>query len=220
MRRRLKEIIRKEFRQTLREPRMRFLLILPPVLQLIIFGFAVNLDVDSSRLAWMDLDHTPQSRELLAAFEGSHRFDVVRYPETNEQLQQALDRGTVQCAVRILPGFARDLKHGRATSVEILVDGTDSNTASIVSGYAGDIVSAFSSEYTNQQNLDKMVGRTAGGPVHAGIPNLTMQARVWFNPDLRSRNYFVPGVVVNIIALVSLMLTAMAIVREKEIGTM
>lgn len=220
MRRRLMEIIRKEFRQTLREPRMRVLLILPPILQLIIFGFAVNLDVDSSRLAWMDLDHTPQSRELLAAFQGSRRFDVMRYPETSAQLQQALDHGAVQCAVRILPGFACDLKHGRATSVEILVDGTDSNTASIVSGYASDIVSAFSSEYTNQQNLDKMVGRTAGGPVHAGIPDLTMQARVWFNPDLRSRNYFVPGVVVNIIALVSLMLTAMAIVREKEIGTM
>src|SRR5579884_1828778 len=134
MRRRLREIFRKEFRQTLREPRMRLMLVLPPILQLIIFGYAVNLDVDHSRLAWMDLDRTPESRELLADFQGSGRFQLVRCPDTAAQLQQALASGAVDSAVRILPGFARDLKHGRTAAVEILLDGTNSNTASILSG--------------------------------------------------------------------------------------
>src|SRR5579884_801908 len=206
MRRRLREIIRKEFRQTLREPRMRLMLVLPPILQLIIFGYAVNLDVDHARLAWLDLDQTPQSRELLAAFQGSGRFEVVRYARTSAELQKALDDSAVDCAVRILPGFARDIERGRPTAVEALVDGTNSNTASIVSAYAATIIQTFSAGMTNNGIR--------------GAPNPDMQARVWFNADLRSRNYFVPGVVVNIMMLVTLMLTAMAIVREKEIGTM
>ncbi|HZU28749.1 MAG TPA: ABC transporter permease [Bryobacteraceae bacterium] len=219
MRRRLRRIIRKEFLQTVREPRMRLMLFLPPILQLIIFGYAVNLDVDNSRLAWMDLDHTPESRELLADFEGSGRFTVVRYPETGDELQHALDAGAVDTAVRILPGFARDLKHGRTTAVEVLVDGTNSNTGSIVSGYAASIVSSFAAKQNRDRSQQMLVGRTTV-PVYAPVPRLDMQERVWFNPDLRSRNYFVPGVVVNIMMLITLMLTAMAIVREKEIGTM
>jgi ABC-2 type transport system permease protein len=220
MRRRLRNIIRKEFLQTFREPRMRIMLFLPPLLQLIIFGYAVNLDVDNSRLVWMDLDQSPQSRELLASFQGSGRFTVTRYAETAADVQHALDAGKADMAVRVLAGFARDLKHGRTTAVEVLVDGTNSNTASIAGSYAGSIIAAFAAEQNREQNLRRLAARTDGGPVYAAIPRLDMQARVWFNPDLRSRNYFVPGVVVNIMMLITLMLTAMAIVREKEIGTM
>jgi drug efflux transport system permease protein len=217
---RVRVIIRKEVRQTFREPRMRSMLFIPPLVQLLVFGYAVNLDVENARLAWMDQDRSQESRELLAAFEGSNRFELVATPANDKEVQNLLDSGDADCVVRILPGFARDIERGRKTSVQVLVDGTNSNTASIVASYASSVIGAYANKVMTDQNRDKLVGRTAQGPVHAGIPQIRLQSRVWFNADLRSRNYFVPGVVVNIITLVTLMLTAMAIVREKEIGTM
>jgi ABC-2 type transport system permease protein len=222
MRERLKVIIRKEFIQALRDPRMRGMLILPPIIQLIVFGYAANLDVDTARLAWMDRDRSQQSRELLSDFQGSGRFQIVATPNGDAQMQRLLDHGDVDAVVRVLPGFARDVERGRSTSVQVLVDGTNSNTASIVTSYASEAISRYSNGVLQKQQADKLVGRTmqTGAPLHANIPQLDARPRVWFNPDLKSRNYFVPGVVVNIITLVTLMLTAMAIVREKEIGTM
>src|SRR5271165_2976606 len=217
---RILEIMRKEFRQTLREPRMRTMLFIPPLVQLLVFGFAVNLDVENARMAWMDQDRTPESRDLLARFEGSHRFTVEATPGNEEEVHKLLDGGDVDCVVRVLPGFARDIMHHRQTAVQVLVDGTNSNTASIVSNYASSIISNFAADTMTTENREKLVGRTMNGPVHAGIPQVNLRSRVWFNADLRSRNYFVPGIVVNIITLVTLMLTSMAIVREKEIGTM
>src|SRR5580704_5119906 len=134
---RIRVILRKEFIQALREPRMRVLLFIPPILQCVIYGFAVNLDVDHARIAWMDMDHTPASRDLRDRFEGSGRFDVVGMPRNEEDVQRTLDGGGAQAVVRVLPGFERDLKRGRSTAVQVLVDGTNSNTASLVSSYAG-----------------------------------------------------------------------------------
>jgi ABC-2 type transport system permease protein len=212
-------ILQKEFRQALREPRMRVLLFVPPLMQLVIFGYAVNLDVDNVRIAWMDLDHTPESRDLLAGFQGSGRFKVVATPTREDEIQALMDGGTVQAVVRVLPGFARDLGRGRATAVQILVEGTNSNTASLVTSYASQIVSDYSAKVlARQMQQKKMAGGQA--PVNLNIPDLGARTRVWFNPDLKSRNYFVPGVIANIIMIVTLMLTSLAIVREKEIGTM
>jgi ABC-2 type transport system permease protein len=220
MRERLIEIIRKEFRQTFREPRMRTMLFLPPIIQLLVFGYAVNLDVGHSSMAWMDQDRTPESRELLAAFQGSGRFDILATPANDRDVQALLDANKVDMVVRVLPGFERDIDRGRSTAVQILINGTNSNTASIVSGYASSIVANFAAEAMELQNRNRLAARLASAPVHAGVPQLNLQARAWFNPDLLSRNYFVPGIVVNIIMQITLMLTAMAIVREKEIGTM
>lgn len=203
---RILQIVIKELRQTLREPRLRIMLVVPPVMQLIIFGFAVNLDVDNTKMAWMDGDRTPESRELLAAFQGSGRFHVMAIPEDDETVQRLLDRGEIQTAVRVFPGFAAELKRGRLPQVQILIDGTNSNTASLVSSYASQILSSFRS---GQVRMRTAVSR-----------DIDTRTRVWFNPDLRSRFYFVPGVLVNIIMIVTVMLTAMGIVREKEIGTM
>src|SRR5271165_4613587 len=114
-------ILRKEFIQTLREPRMRFLLFLPPTIQLLVFGFAVNMDVDHARIAWMDMDRTPLSRELRQRFEGSGRFDVVAMPRNEEEVQSVLDRGQAQGVVRVLPGFERDVLRARPTEVQILI---------------------------------------------------------------------------------------------------
>ncbi len=193
-------IVRKEFRQTLREPRMRMMVIMPPVLQLLVFGFAVNLDVENTRIAWMDMDRTPESRELRANFDGSIYFQIVKEPQNEEDVRSVMDRGEVAGVVRVLPGFAKDLKRGKQTAVQVLIDGTNSNNASIITGYASRIISAY------------------GAP--RGTPPVEARTRVWFNPELKSRYYFIPGVLMNIVALITLMLTAMAIVREKEIGTM
>jgi ABC-2 type transport system permease protein len=216
--RRIRHIVRKEFLQAFREPRMRILLVVPPVLQLLLFGYAVNMDVDSARIGWVDLDRTPASRDLRAAFEGSGRFQIVANARNGREAQLLLDQSKAQAVITVFPHFARDLERGATTSVQVLVDGTNSNTASIVSSYAAQVIAGFSGrEMTDQQNA-KRVGRPEA--VNPGAPAVDARSRVWFNPDLRSRNYFVPGVVVNIVSLVTIMLTALAIVREKEIGTM
>ena len=200
---RIVTILRKELFQVLREPRLRMMVILPPVLQLIIFGFAVNLDVENARVAWYDQDQSAASRELGAMLANSRYFQVVARPETEAEAQLLLDRGEVLSVIRTGPGFGADMDRGRAGQVQVLMDGTNSNDASIVSAYVARIVS----------NL----GRARTGSMAGGVE---IQQRAWFNEELKSRNYFVPGVVMNIITLITLMLTAMAIVREKEIGTM
>ncbi len=222
MRQRLRAIIRKEFIQALRDSRMRGMLIFPPLIQLLVFGYAVNLDVDTARIAWMDQDRTPQSRDLYADFASSGHFVIAAAPSNEKEMQDTLDRGQVDGVVRVLPGFGRDVARGRYTSVQVLLDGTNSNTASIVSGFAAQTVARYSQSVMNDEQRVRLVGGTTsnGGPLSLPVPRLTEQTRVWFNPELKSRNYFIPGVVVNIITLVTLSLTAMAIVREKEIGTM
>ncbi|HSP70150.1 MAG TPA: ABC transporter permease, partial [Bryobacteraceae bacterium] len=218
MRQRIRTIIRKEFRQVFRDPRMRGLLFIPPLMQLLIFGYAANLDVNNARIAWMDEDHSPHSRELLSQFLGSGRFIIAATPSSEAEMQDAMDRGRVDGVVRVLPGFARDIERGRPTGVQVLLDGSNSNSASIVSAYAGQTIARYAAEVMEDRQRQKLVA--AGVPMHPAIPQVVTETRVWFNPELKSRNYFIPGVIVNIIMLTTLSLTTMAIVREKELGTM
>lgn len=219
---RIRVIVQKEFRQALREPRMRVVLIVPPILQLIIFGFAVNLDVSNATVGWMDLDQTTASAELRRAFEASPTFTVTAWVHSEEEARGLLDRGAVMAVVRVQSGFTRDVRRGRAAAVQILVDGTNSNTASLVASYAQQVVGRFAAQALDEEQRRRQVPMTvaSGNPVRLSAPSLEARQRIWFNPDLKSRNYFVPGVLVNIVALVTVMLTAMSIVREKEIGTM
>jgi len=218
MRQRIRTIIRKEFRQVFRDPRMRGLLLFPPLMQLLIFGYAANLDVNSARIAWMDEDRSPNSRELLSQFLGSGRFIIAATPASEAEMQDVMDRGRVDGVVRVLPGFARDIERGRPTRVQVLLDGSNSNSASIVSAYAGQTIARYAAEVMEDRQRQKLVA--AGVPMHPAVPQVVTETRVWFNPELKSRNYFIPGVIVNIIMLTTLSLTTMAIVREKELGTM
>ncbi len=219
---RIREIVRKELLQVFRDPRLRSVLIGPPLLQTIIFGFAVNLDVGYVSLAWMDGDRTPASYELLETFTGSGYFEVVAAPRDDVELRGLLDRGDVTAAVTVLPGFARALERGESAPVQVVVDGSNSNTAAIVKGYAAQVLGLFSSRIDAARQNDLQLARSlgGGGPAPKELPEVMLESRVWFNPNLLSRNYFIPGVIANILALVTLMLTAMGIVREKEIGTM
>jgi ABC-2 type transport system permease protein len=220
MRERILGIVRKEFRQALREPRMRVVLIVPPLLQTILFGYAVNLDVERVKLGWMDLDGGPASRELYHAFEASHEFEVVARADFERGAQGLLDRGEAQAVVRVAPGFSADVAAHRQGQVQLLLDGSNSNTAAIVLSHATGVVAGFNRGLLERQQRERLVDRTREGPVLVRIPGVEAERRVWFNPELRSRNYFVPGVIVNVLTLVTLMLTALSIVREKEMGTM
>lgn len=217
---RVREIVVKEFRQALREPRMRGILIVPPLLQTIIFGYAVNLDVERVRLAWMDLDQTRQSRELMYRFEASPYFEISQVARSEKEAEALLDNGKAQAVARVTAGFGADVSSGKESAVQVLVDGANSNTASIVANYASRIIGTYNQDLLRELQMRKLVGPSRAGPVRLSMPGVRAETRVWFNEELRSRNYFVPGVVANIILLVTLMLTALSIVREKEIGTM
>ncbi|MFM1748352.1 MAG: hypothetical protein RLZZ188_2018 [Verrucomicrobiota bacterium] len=205
-------ILRKEFRSVLRDPRMRFVILGLPVLQTLIFGYAVTLDVRHVRLAVVDRDGTPASRELVARFTGSACFDAVAFPPNEAAARALIDAGEVAALLQINAGFAEGLLAGRAMPVQLVVDGADSNTARYVLNYATQIAAA-----ANASLAAETLRRRAGPAAAPAGPEL--RPRVWFNPDLESRNYYVPGIIAMLVMLIGLMLTSMSIVREKETGT-
>ena len=206
----------------LRDPKMRGILFVPPLVQLLLFGYAVTLDVDNARIAWMDMSRTPESRALMQRFEGSGRFEVTAIAESEDEVQQLLDRCKVHAVVAVPHDFARDIARGRAAQVQVLIDGTNSNTATLISAYAAGVVAAFSEDIAknplNRPSIEVTMQSGGGGSGFAAP--VRADTRVWFNPDLRSRNYFVPGVAANILLIITLILTAQAIIREKELGTL
>lgn len=217
---RIRQIIRKELIEVFRDPRLRTTIMLPPLIQLLIYGYTVNLDIEHGLIAWMDLDRTPASRDLLASFQGSPRFRVVATPRSEAEVERLLDSGDVQAIVRVLPDFERHLRRGEPAPVQILVDGANSNTGSLLSGYIAAAIGDYGGRIIAEQQNMLVMSRSPASPPSFVVPNLVWRPRVWFNPNLKSRNYFIPGVVVMIMMIVTLALTAQAIVREKELGTM
>ena len=221
MRERIAQMVRKEFRQALRDPRMRMVLVMPPIIQLLVFGFAVNLDVDDVRTAWVDHDRTAESRALRASFDGSPNIRIVYEPRGEREITDLLDRGRVHLVVSVERGFSADLARGRVAHVQLLIDGTNSNTAAIVSAYARQILAGFAAQWARRRVAIDLVPASfaAGGAVGHSLPRLDLRSRIWFNANLRSRDYYVPGVIALVITVTTLVLTPLAIVREKEIGT-
>jgi ABC-2 type transport system permease protein len=216
---RVVEIMRKEFRQSFRDPRLRVSMFVPPVLQFLVFGFVVNMDVERSRLAWLDLDRSPASRKLRASFDGSRHFLLTATPGDEKEMQSLLDRWEVHSAVVVPAGFGRDLARGQTAQVQVLVDGSNSNTAAILANYSAEIIRSYANSHLVRIVNQKRMAR-GGQLAHIQAPEVELEQRVWFNPELKSRNYLIPGVAANIITIVTLMLTSLAIVREKELGTM
>jgi len=203
----------KEFIQVFRDPKMKAVIFLMPVIQLLVFGYAVTTDVKHVRTAVYDLDNSVASRELVARFVGSGYFDVVEYVGSDRRLRDLLDRAEVQAVLKFHPGFADRLRTERTAPVQIIVDGTDSNTAGIVLDYSAKIAGEVS-----EKILMDRFARLRGAARQPGRVHL--ETRAWFNENLESRNFYVPGVIAIIVMLITLMLTSMAVVREKEIGTM
>ncbi len=195
----------KEFLQMLRDRRMKFLIFVTPVIQLIVFGYAATTDVDHIRTAVYDRDHSADSRALVEAFTSSGYFQLDAVLTNEAQIAEQLDRGRAVMVLHIERGFSEDLRSGRPTAVQVLVDGTDSNTGTLAMSYAQRIINDFPAHRLELSGAE-------GG--------VMLRSRVWYNPDLKSRNFNVPGVMALILMLTSLLLTSMAVVREREIGTL
>jgi ABC-2 type transport system permease protein len=203
----------KEFIQVFRDPKTRVVIIVPPIIQLLIFGYAATTDVQHVATIVLDLDNSADSRELVNRFAHNRYFDVRRYVSDEATARGLIDRGEAQALLRIEHGYSADLAAGRTARAQIILDGSDSNTAGIAASYAARIVETLSREL-----LLERVARSRGA-IRAP-PELDLEVRAWFNENLESRNYFVPGVIALIVMLATLLLTSMAVVREKEIGTM
>ena len=203
----------KELIQTLRDKRLRITLIFPPIFQLIVFGYAANLDVKHIRTAIRDLDQSVESRDLIGRLGSSKYFDIVSFPNTPKEVKDLIDQGEVAVTIEIPTDFSRKLKKGDTATVQIVLDGSDSNTAMIALGYANQILSEFST-----QLLVKRLSRV--GMIGFEEAGVELQQRIWFNPNLESRLFFIPGVIASIAFLIPIILTAQAIVREREIGTL
>ncbi len=210
---RLRTMMKKEAITVLRDPRLRTVIFISPLIQLIVFGYAANTDVRHVRTAIMDLDNTPASRRLIERFTGSGYFVDTARVDNDKELADLIDRGDARAAIRIDKGFADDLNSARTAAVQFIVDGVDSSTAGVVLKYAGDIAMQFS-----QEQMAYNIGRWQGAVPRAG--GVELVERVWFNENLESRNFYVPGIIANLVMLITLVLTSMSIVREREIGTM
>jgi ABC-2 type transport system permease protein len=209
---RLKHMLIKEFIQIRRDPRMMGVILLMPIVQALVFGYAVTTDVRNVPLAIHDLDNSIESREIVSRFIGSGYFrDVARVGSTGEA-RRLVDEGTARAVLTINHGFGSDIRAGRTAVLSLILDGTDSNTAGVVLNYAGSIAARY-----NERVLMTRASR-AGAPGLMTVGAKTM-TRAWFNPNLESRNFYVPGVIALIVTLITLMLSSMAVVREKEIGT-
>ena len=210
MLRRILHMLRKEFRQVLRDPRMRFIIFGIPLVQTLIFGYAVTMDVRNVRLGIVDMDATPASRKLAAAFEGSGYFKIVERSTDPGAIARWVDSSRVQAALQINPRYGADIDAGRTAAVQFIIDGSDSNTARLIVAYAQGATSSVATELiaSRRNSSVKLPG------------TVDLRTRAWFNEDLESRNYYVPGIMAVLVMLVTLMLTGMAIVREREVGTM
>ena len=207
---RLRHMIRKEFIQVFRNSKMRAIVLVMPLVQSMVFGYAVTTDVRQVETAIYDQDQTPESRDLIDRFVHSGYFLVKTRIHSDREIDEQIDYGKVAAIIRIPPDFSGKIAAGATATVQIIVDGTDSNTAGVVLNYAGNIVRSDALEL-----LRKRTGSPGGEAV-----GVNLQTRAWFNENLTSRNFYVPGVIAVIVMLVTLLLTSMSVVREKEMGTM
>lgn len=201
---RIAGVIRKEFYQMFRDPRLSRIIFVAPLLQLVVFGYAVSTDVKETSTFVVDLDRSADSRSLLDGLTASGYFRIVGRSDRPADLGRALDHGRAILGVEIPPDFTERLRAGKGADVQLVLDGTESNTATVARGYAERIVAQFAEGY--------VPGRPRGGA--------DIRERAWFNPELVSRNYNVPAVVGTLLMLICLILTGLAVVRERELGTL
>lgn len=205
---RIRLLIWKEFLQLRRDPLLLRLLFILPVLQLVLMGYVVGADVKNLPTAVVDLDRTGTSRRLTDSFASSGYFVITERPEAESQLRPMLDRGDVKVAVVIPEGTESALAEGGSVPVGIVVDGSDSRTASVGSGHASQIISAFNAKLMDEKGL------AISGP------GIDARVRVEFNPDLRAVNSMIPGLIATILVLSMTSIVSQAIVRERERGTL
>lgn len=226
---RVNRLLRKEWRQIFRDPRSKRIVFASPILQLVLFGYAVNTDVNHTALYVVDHEVSAESRALVDAFTAAGWFRVVGRSDRPADLLQALDHGDARIGIEIPPDFGARLRAGDAR-VQVLLDGTNSNTATVAQGYAARIIQDFAAAYAPEAASaapvqDAATAGLAADAVASPVPppppgGIDLRTRAWYNPGLESRVYNIPAVIGTILMLMSLLLTALAVVRERELGTL
>jgi len=211
---RLKQMLIKEFIQVFRDKRARFLLFVTPIIQMLIFGYAATFEIHHVATVVLDLDHSQESRDVISRFTSSPYFDMRHQLTDSRQIEDLIDRGKATVALQINPGFAENLRKGQTAPLQVIVDATNSNTALIASGYINQIAIGFAKDY-QQDRINRISPQLT-----ERIPSVELEQRPWYNPDLRSRWFFVPGIVGTLTLVLVVQLTAFAVVREREIGTL
>jgi ABC-2 type transport system permease protein len=211
---RIAHLLIKEFLQLKRDKSARFRLLIPPIIQMLLFGYAATFEVFNVSTAMLDQDHTPESRALIAAFVHSSRFKLTTHAQTHREVEDAVASSDAQVGIVLPPGFSELLRKGQSAPIQVLVDGTNSNTALIALGYVSEIAGSFGRSYA--LDLAQRTGRALGQP----LVHIDVARRYWYNPNLNSRWFFVPGVIGTLVLITIVNLTAFAIVREREVGTL
>ena len=205
--------VKKEFIQFKRDPRMYSLVLFSPVIQLTLLGFAANLDIDKVRTAIYDQDRSVTSRDFIERFTSSGYFYSENYVDSYNEITEEIDNGNVLMALVIPPDFEYKIKRGETAKVQAIINGSDGNSANIASGYIQSITTSFSNNILLDIMQKKGVKRSTSGSIYAEV-------RIWYNPTLKTRNFMVPGIVGLLLSIVTLILTSLAVVKEKEIGTL
>lgn len=203
----------KEFIQIFRDWRTLTVVVVLPVIMLSLYGYAINFDLKHVPMGVLDEDNTPESRSIVDAFARSAYFDVAAGLTSPDEVDRSLDEGLVKLVLAVPAGFGRDLASGRTGRVQVLIDGSDSTTASTAIGYAEAVIQEHSAQITLDA-VEKKGIRTTDN-----FRPLEVRTRFWYNPDQKSTNYIIPGLLVVIMMMMSSLLTAMTVVREKERGT-
>jgi len=214
--RRTRAIALKEFRHIVRDPRSLGLALALPLFMLLLFGFALTLDVDRITTVVYDQDNTPQSRQLVERFRGSRYFQILGAVDNYKTIERRIDKNQVLLAIVIPTNYSRRLLQGQEAGVQLLLDGSDSNTASIAMGYAESIVRGYALELRSEAQNFKGGAPGAANPV----PAVDAGLRVWYNSALESKNFVVPGLVAVILMIIASLLSSLTIAREWEMGTM
>ncbi|MGH9384964.1 MAG: ABC transporter permease, partial [Vicinamibacterales bacterium] len=211
----------KELRQIVRDRRTLVILLFVPAFFLLLYGYALNFDIRHLRLAVQDRDRSTASRELVSSFANSGYFDFVGQVDSDAELERLIDRNEVRLVLTIPSGFARDLEMLRPTTVQVVIDGDNANTASTAVGYARALVGNFSAARLVDVAPRLMAsGSTLVSTAPAPGPSITAEPRIWYNPSLKSALFLVPGLIAYISMITAVVSTALSVVREKERGTM
>ena len=209
MLRRTLSLIRKELLHIVRDPRTLAIMIVIPLVMLIVLGYAATTDIEHLRTAVYDADKTPQSRDLIEAYRNSNYFDIVAYVEKEDDLTYLIDHDDVRSALVIPPGYGRDMAAHKRTDVAFLIDGSDPAVANTVFAASQRVGQAVSTEI-----LEKQFGIVTGR-----LPGVDVRPRVWYNPNLESSYFMIPGLIVIVLFLFTTLFTSTSIVRERELGT-
>lgn len=196
---------------------MLMLVFAAPIIQLLLFGYAITTDIKNISTAVWDLDKTYQSRDFISDFENSGNFNLNYYVNSEDEIIKLLDSGDAQVTIKINPGFGKDIENGSQARVQVIIDGSDSNSAVIILNYINQISAEYSKSILIEriERLELLSGRS----ISKNIDFFSNEARIWYNPELKSKISNVPAVVAFILLITTIMLTSMSIVKEKEAGT-